>query len=65
LIKTDRKASESDSAITTEQAVDEIIQASDHRVEKFIFPFKPWIAVQMRNVFPKTIGKMVKKGSKL
>jgi dehydrogenase/reductase SDR family protein 7B len=65
LIKTERKATESESAITTKQAVDEIIIASDHRVEKFIFPFKPWLAVQMRNLAPKTIEKMVKKGASL
>jgi short-subunit dehydrogenase len=67
LIKTDRKATESveGSAITAQQAVDEIIKAADHRVDKFIFPFKPWLAVQIRHLAPRTIEKMVKKKASL
>lgn len=47
LIKTDKKATESKegSAVTVQEAVDQIIKAADHRVEKFIFPWKPWLAV--------------------
>lgn len=67
LIKTDRKATESaeGSAITPQQAVDEIIKASDHRVDKFIFPVKPWLAVKLRHLAPKTIENIVKKKASL
>lgn len=67
LIKTDKKATESveGSAISPKEAVDEIIKAADHRVEKFIFPFKPWLAVQLRHLAPKTIEKIVKNKASL
>ena len=62
LIKTDKKATESaeGSTMSAKEACDEIIKAADHRLPKFIFPFKPWLAVHLRHLAPKTIEKIVK-----
>ena len=47
LIKSTQKATEAaeGSTMTAEEAVNEIIDAADYRVEKFVFPFKPWLAL--------------------
>jgi short-subunit dehydrogenase len=70
LIKTDRKASDSadgslQKAMSAQEAVDWIISAADHRLPKLIFPFKPWLAVQLRPFAPKTVASMVKRSAKL
>ena len=67
LIKTDSKASDAaeGSTMSAKEAVDNIIKAADHRVPKFIFPFKPWLALQLKNVCPKTIAGIIKKKSSL
>ena len=51
--------------MSASEAVDEIIKAADYRVPKFIFPVKPWIAFQLKNILPKTIGGIVKKKASL
>jgi len=47
LVKPEKSASEGEegSTMTAQEAVDQIITAADYRVPKFIFPFKPWVAV--------------------
>ena len=51
--------------MTAKEAVDEIIVAADHRVTKFIFPFNPWLAVQLKNALPKYINNVVKRKAKM
>ena len=51
--------------MTVQDAVNEIIDASDYRVEKFVFPFKPWLALQLKNLMPKTIQGVVKNKAKM
>ena len=67
LITTDKKASEAEegSTMTADEAVDWIIKGSDHRIPKLIFPFKPWLGVQLRNLMPKTMEGIIKKKSRL
>jgi dehydrogenase/reductase SDR family protein 7B len=70
LIRTDRKASDSaagslQKAMSATEAVDWIISAADHRLPKLIFPFKPWLSVQLRPFAPKTVASMVKRSAKL
>uniref|UniRef100_A0A7S3CRU2 Uncharacterized protein n=1 Tax=Strombidium rassoulzadegani TaxID=1082188 RepID=A0A7S3CRU2_9SPIT len=62
LIKPTQSAEEAKegSAITAEEAVDQIIEAADRRLTKFIFPFKPYLAVHLRHLAPATIEKIVK-----
>jgi NAD(P)-dependent dehydrogenase (short-subunit alcohol dehydrogenase family) len=45
LIKPDKKADEGEagSTMSAKEAVDQIIKAADFRMEKFVFPFKPWL----------------------
>lgn len=54
LIKSEQRAEDAaeGSTITVKEAVDEIIVAADHRIPKLIFPFKPWLAVQLKNAMP-------------
>lgn len=67
LIKSDQKAEDAaeGSTMTAKEAVDEIIMAADHRIPKLIFPFKPWLAVQLKNVAPRYINNVVKRKAKM
>ena len=51
--------------MSAKEAVDQIIMAADYRVPKFVFPVKPWIALQLKHAFPKTIEGIVKNKAKM
>lgn len=57
LIKTQTKAADSaeGSSMPVDEAVNLIIEASDRRLPKFIFPFKPWLGFHLKHIAPKTV----------
>ena len=67
VIKTDAKATDATpgSTMSTKEACDYIIQAADYRIPKLIFPWKPWLAVHLRHLAPRTIENIVKNKAKL
>ena len=53
------------SKVSAEDAVDRIIEASDRRDDKLIWPMIPSIAQKFKNLFPNSIATLVKSRAKL
>ena len=65
LIKPKVEASKSKAVVSAKEAVDSILYAADKRYEKYVFPFKSWIAVKFKYLAPKTFAAIVKKNASL